>query len=73
VKFLLGKGTLRLNIAGSFDGSNWSSITTITNLAAGYTVPAALTGIGFPYVRGTVRSDGASSGVMAAGMYPYRA
>lgn len=73
VVFQVTGGTLSLKIEASLDGTNWTTLATITNLAAGYTAPAALTGIGFPFVRGTAQSGGVSAGVMAVGMYPFGA
>lgn len=67
--FTLGGATsLTLDLQGSNDTQNWSSITVSAGLVLGYSAPNKSTGVGYAFVR--VRYSGVDAGtiIVASGL-----
>lgn len=63
-----GAASLGIEIQGSSDMQNWSTIQNNSGLGYGYNAPAKTTGISFPYVRYKYSVAGVGTVLVAAGL-----
>lgn len=66
-------GTLTVRLQGSCDRMNWVDLATYSNIALGYSAPAATTGVGLPFLRVKPTAPGTGIAIVSIGLYPFKA